>query len=143
MKKILLTISIVVLFISCSNIQETKPEKTVTPVMSITEVSKDQYILTNIFNGAGLTLGFDEEGRVFGYSGLNRFFGKAKIENGNILIDPLASTRMGGSREAMIREDQYLSLLKSMTKIEKENGVLILRNSNGEKLIFTLDGILK
>lgn len=53
-----------------------------------------------------------------------------------MVVDPLASTRMGGSREALIREDQYLTLLKSMTTITKKENNLILSNEKGEQLIF-------
>lgn len=135
MKKFLSLVAILVTLGACTNIQEKKvlPE----PVMTINEVANVEYQLENIFPNQGLTLGFDNENRIFGYSGLNRFFGKTEIENGNIKVDPLASTRMGGAKEALIREDQYLSLLKSMTKIQIENGKLILTNDKGEQLIFS------
>lgn len=35
-------------------------------------------LLINIFPGQGLTVGFDEAGRIFGYSGLNRFLESRK-----------------------------------------------------------------
>ena len=132
MKKIL--IKLVLLVGACTNVQVEKQEPT--PVKNIIEVSKAEYQLTNIFPGQGLTLGFDEQGRIFGYSGLNRFFGKAEIIDGNIKVLTLASTRMGGSREALIREDQYLKLLESMKTIQIDKGQLILSNEKGEKLIY-------
>lgn len=132
MKKIL--ILLVLLVGACTNVQVEKQEPT--PVKNIIEVSKAEYQLTNIFLGQGLTLGFDEQGRIFGYSGLNRFFGKAEIIDGNIKVLTLASTRMGGSREALIREDQYLKLLESMKTIQIDKGQLILSNEKGEKLIY-------
>lgn len=134
MKKIVILLSMVMMMGACTNVQPKGP----TPIQSMIEVSDKEYELANLFAGQGLTLGFDIEGRIFGYSGLNRFFGKAEIENGNMKVSALASTRMGGSREAMIREDQYLSLLQSMTKIQEENGQLILSNDKGEQLIFII-----
>lgn len=136
MKKIILSMAILFSMIGCSNLEK-KQEVLPQTINSVMEVVNVEYNLINIFPNQGLTVGFDEAGRIFGYSGLNRFFGKAEIKDGTIKVDPLASTRMGGSREALVREDQYLNLLKSMTKIQKENGNLILSNENGEQLIFS------
>lgn len=135
MKKIVILMTMVISLIGCSNLQESQ-KNSPQGVSSVVEVIDVEYTLTNIFPGQGLTVGFDEAGRIFGYSGLNRFFGKAEIKDGVITVEPLASTRMGGSREDLIREDQYLTLLKSMTKIEKKGKELILSNEKGEQLIF-------
>lgn len=53
-----------------------------------------------------------------------------------MVVDPSASTRMGGSREALIREDQYLTLFKSMTTTTKKKNSLILSNEKGETTYF-------
>ena len=91
---------------------------------------------TNIFPEANLTLGFDNEGRIFGFSGINRYFGKADINNGAIVVEPLATTKMAGPQDRMIIEDQYLTILKSAKTIEIKNDSLILTNERGETLIF-------
>ncbi len=135
MKKIVILMTMIVSLIGCSNLQESQ-KNSPQGVSSVVEVIDVEYTLTNIFPGQGLTVGFDEAGRIFGYSGLNRFFGKAEIKDGTIKVEPLASTRMGGAREALIREDQYLTLLKSMTQITKKGNQLILSNEKGEQLIF-------
>ena len=135
MKKIVILMVMMISLVGCCTLQENRSNSPQI-VGNVAEVSNIEYNLTNIFPGQGLTVGFDEAGRIFGYSGLNRFFGKAEISNGNIKVDPLASTKMGGSREALIREDQYLTLLKSMTKINKKGKELILSNEKGEQLIF-------
>lgn len=135
MKKIVILMVMMISLVGCCTLQENR-NNSPKIVNKVAEVANIEYNLTNIFPGQGLTVGFDEAGRIFGYSGLNRFFGKAEISNGNIKVDPLASTRMGGSREALIREDQYLTLLKSMTKINKKGKELILSNEKGEQLIF-------
>lgn len=136
MKKFFIVLSTLFFISACTNLQ--KNETQTQPVLEVSEVANTEYELTNIFPNQGLTLGFDNQNRIFGYSGLNRFFGKANIENGSIKIEQLASTRMGGGRDALIREDQYLNLLRSMTTIQKENNQLILSNYNGEKLIFSV-----
>jgi heat shock protein HslJ len=135
MKKIAILMTMIISLVGCSNLQE-KPKDVPQNVSSSLEISNVEYTLINIFPGQGLTVGFDEAGRIFGYSGLNRFFGKVEIKDGKMVVDPLASTRMGGSREALIREDQYLTLLKSMTTITKKENNLILSNEKGEQLIF-------
>ena len=126
----------VISLVGCTTLQETKVDSPQV-VANVTEVTNIEYNLINIFPGQGLTVGFDDAGRIFGYSGLNRYFGKADIKDGRIVVDPLASTKMGGSREALIREDQFLTLLKSMTKISKTGDKLILTNTKGEQLIFS------
>ena len=135
MKKIAILMTMIISLVGCSNLQE-KPKDVPQNVSSSLEISNVEYTLINIFPGQGLTVGFDEAGSIFGYSGLNRFFGKVEIKDGKMVVDPLASTRMGGSREALIREDQYLTLLKSMTTITKKENSLILSNEKGEQLIF-------
>ena len=132
MKKLLILLSMVILVGACTNVQPQGPVL----VTNVAEVSEKEYELENLFTGEGLTLGFDKEGRIFGYSGLNRYFGKVEIDGGNIKVLALASTKMGGTREALVREDQYLSLLHSVTKIQEEKGKLILSNDRLEQLIF-------
>lgn len=136
MKRVMILITMVISLVGCTTLQETKVNSPQV-VANVTEVTNIEYNLINIFPGQGLTVGFDDAGRIFGYSGLNRYFGKADIKDGRIVVDPLASTKMGGSREALIREDQFLTLLKSMTKISKTEDKLILTNTKGEQLIFS------
>lgn len=136
MKRVMILITMVISLMGCTTLQETKVDSPQV-VANVTEVTNIEYNLINIFPGQGLTVGFDDAGRIFGYSGLNRYFGKADIKDGRIVVDPLASTKMGGSREALIREDQFLTLLKSMTKISKTGDKLILTNTKGEQLIFS------
>ena len=136
MKKVIILITMMISLVGCATLQETKVDSP-QAVESVVEVTNIEYNLINIFPGQGLTVGFDDAGRIFGYSGLNRYFGKADIKDGRIVVDPLAPTKMGGSREALIREDQFLTLLKSMTKISKTGDKLILTNTKGEQLIFS------
>lgn len=136
MKRVMILITMVISLVGCTTLQETKVDSPQV-VANVTEVTNIEYNLINIFPGQGLTVGFDDAGRIFGYSGLNRYFGKADIKDGRIVVDPLASTKMGGAREALIREDQFLTLLKSMTKISKTGDKLILTNTKGEQLIFS------
>ena len=77
MKKIFIFLTAVVFLAGCTSTP--KRSNIPTPVASIQAVSEGEYVLTNIFPEANLTLGFDNEGRIFGFSGINRYFGKADI----------------------------------------------------------------
>lgn len=134
MKNILMVIPFVFLLGACTNVNSVP--KSQHQMVQLADVTSNDYVLTNMYQGQGLTLGFDNAGRVFGYSGLNRFFGKADVRNGHLKIEQLASTKMGGPHEAMIREAQYMSMLGNMTNIEVKNEKLILSNDAGEILIF-------
>lgn len=139
MKKIFIFVTAVMFFTSCNSLKVADVETSkASNILSVSDVSKNEYVLTNLYPEANLTLGFDNYGRIFGYSGLNRYFGKVEIKDGNIVINPLAATKVSGSQEAFIREHIYLSLLKSMTKIEKKQNTLVLSNDKDEKLIFSI-----
>lgn len=135
MKKMLFIASVLLMFGACTDLQ-TREQREAGQVVSLQQISKSDYVLTNIFPNQGLTLGFDTEGRIFGYSGLNRFFGKAKIIGDTITIEQLASTRMAGPEGALVRENEYLTLLQSMKKIVMKNNKLILSNDAGQTMEF-------
>ena len=134
MKNILMVIPFVFLLGACTNVSSVP--KSQPQMVQLVDVTSNDYVLTNMYQGQGLTLGFDNDGRVFGYSGLNRFFGKADVRNGHLKIEQIGSTKMGGPQEALIREAQYMTMLENMTNIELKNDKLILSNDAGEILIF-------
>ena len=135
MKKFFIFLAAAVMLTGCT--AGPRRDADLTPeTVSIETVADKEYVLTNQFVGENLTLGFDKEGRIFGFAGINRFFGKATIVNGTITIDALGTTRMAGPREKMIIEDQYLTLLKSAKTISIEKDALILTNEREESLIF-------
>ena len=133
MKKIFIFLATLMLLAGCSS----TPVKVEVPVeVSLENVAGNEYVLTNLFAENNLTIGFDKDGRIFGFAGINRFFGKADINVGNINIGALATTRMGGPRDKMIVEDQYLTLLKSAKTIKKDGNNLILTNDKADEMIF-------
>lgn len=133
MKKIFIFLATLMLLAGCSS----TPVKVEVPVeVSLENVAGNEYVLTNLFVENNLTIGFDKDGRIFGFAGINRFFGKADINDGNINIGALATTRMGGPRDKMIVEDQYLTLLKNAKIIKKNGNNLILTNDKAEEMIF-------
>lgn len=135
MKKFFIFLTAAIVLTGCTSTP--RRDIDLTPaVVTIEAVAGNEYVLTNRFAENNLTLGFDKEGRIFGFAGINRFFGKATIADGTIVVDALATTRMAGPRELMIVEDQYLTLLKSAKTITIEGNTLILTNEKEENLIF-------
>lgn len=135
MKKFFIFLTAAIVLTGCTSTP--RRDIDLTPaVVTIEAVAGNEYVLTNRFAENNLTLGFDKEGRIFGFAGINRFFGKATITDGTIVVDALATTRMAGPRELMIVEDQYLTLLKSAKTITIEGNTLILTNEKEENLIF-------
>ncbi|MHD0316975.1 META domain-containing protein [Fusobacterium sp. THCT1E2] len=133
MKKIFIFLATLMLLAGCSS----TPVKVEVPVeVSLENVAGNEYVLTNLFAENNLTIGFDKDGRIFGFAGINRFFGKADINDGNINIGALATTRMGGPRDKMIVEDQYLTFLKNVKTIKKDGNNLILTNDKADEMIF-------
>lgn len=133
MKKIFIFLATLMLLAGCSS---TLVKVEVPLEVSLENVAGNEYVLTNLFAENNLTIGFDKDGRIFGFAGINRFFGKADINDGNINIGALATTRMGGPRDKMIVEDQYLTLLKSAKTIKKDGNNLILTNDKADEMIF-------
>lgn len=67
-------------------------------------------------DGPLLTLEIDEEGRVAGSAGVNRFMGRLDDEK---LFGPLATTLMAGPDNLMVQERVYLDLLSETESVEK------------------------
>ena len=85
-------------------------------------------------NGAetDITLTFSDDGRVFGFSGVNRYFAGYKLENDNKLeLSPIGSTMMAGPAEKMDLERNYLNLLSMVNKIKVcKNKITLVLNNN-------------
>jgi len=68
---------------------------------------------------------FNQKGDVSGFSGCNRFFGKAKISHPNIAIGPLGSTRKACSG-VMKFEAQVLKMFRETDNYKLEDEKFIL-----------------
>lgn len=105
--------------------------------INLNDVAGTTYTLANMYQGEGLTFGINYQGKIYGWSGMNRFFGTATIKDGHIKIEKLLTTRMGGETQDFIREEVYLKALKSMTNIKLVDGNLIMSNPEGKELVFS------
>lgn len=139
MKKILIASFCLIAFGACSDITyyanslQNKPE--------VKLVSKNS-INGKIFKAISeeyknVTIGFDGD-RIFGFSGLNRYFGVYKLIDNKLVIDRLASTKMSGQDNDMLKELKFLTFLKDSVKVDIDsNGdVLSLTSSNGITIDF-------
>lgn len=91
------------------------------------ELNGKEFILNNMYQNSGITIGFDN-GRVFGFSGVNRYMGAFKIDKGKIELDHMAATRMAGPEDKMNIETRYLQGLSGKKNISLKNGILKIGN---------------
>lgn len=100
-----------------------------------------EFILKNKYPEIGITLAFDTN-RVYGFSGVNRYFGGYTLTNeNNIIIGALGSTMMAGSEENMKAERDYTSILSEASNISLSTVSLEITSKSGEKLIFNDNSI--
>lgn len=136
MKKIFFIFFLALGFLNCTQTQDKMIRHE--NLISLQDVASDNaYKLVNLYPNEDMTFGIDSDGRIFGYTGMNRFFGKASINNGNIKISKLMTTKVNVNRDSFIKEEIYLSLLKSMTNIKFIDNKLILSNNLNQTLEFT------
>ncbi len=97
-----------------------------------------------IIDNSRVTIAFDNEGRVSGHSGCNRYTGGYKYENG-VLTFPaaMASTRMACLAEAVAKQEQdYLNILTRVEKAEiSADKALILKSADGDTLTFRVEAV--
>ncbi len=67
-----------------------------------------------------------EKKRVAGIAGVNRYFGSYEMTGEKLKFGPLATTRMGGSPEAMAAESAFNAVLASVTGWRIADGALAL-----------------
>ena len=115
------------LLVGCSSLESGKND--------IKNIEKQEFMLTNVYEDANITISFEED-RVYGFSGVNRYFGGAEIKGDNIKVLNLASTMMAGPENVMQTESEYIKLLNDADKIEVKNDKIILFTKSNEKLIF-------
>ena len=87
-----------------------------------------------------ITLGFDAtENRVYGSSGVNRYFGSYTQNGTELQFAPLASTMMAGPQKAMEAEQAYLKEMNDVVSFELKGRQLILKTKTNQELIFHQD----
>ncbi|WP_330926486.1 META domain-containing protein [Candidatus Sororendozoicomonas aggregata] len=71
------------------------------------------------------------EGSIAGQGPCNRYFGKYRVENDELLFTSMGSTMMACSIAAMQQEKTFISGLKKTNHMVMKDGVLVLKNREG------------
>ena len=101
----------------------------------VKELDGREFKMTSEGYNKNVTIGF-KENRVFGYSGINRYFGTYQISGDKIKFSDFGVTKMGGKEEDMIQELKYLTNLKDNENIKLEGDILTLTSEQGLSMTF-------
>lgn len=89
---------------------------------------------------SNITISFDDE-KVYGMSGVNRYFGTYTVdENGNLKFGPIATTMMAADPESMKNEQEFLKFLSNAKKLKIVDKKTIEIISNDKTIIFENKG---
>lgn len=125
MKKLMLFIVSMMLFVGCFWDKIDIPK----------EIDGNAYMLQNVISGSEVTMGF-KDGTLSGNAGVNRYFATYRIENDDIEISGLGSTKMMGSKELNNQENLFFKDLGESKKILVIEDKMVLITSSGKKLKF-------
>lgn len=79
-------------------------------------------------------ISFAGSGRVFGFAGCNRFTGTFTQHDHDLVISPLATTRMACPPEIMKKEQEFLDLLTRVRGAHVDHTLLMLLDAGGADL---------
>ncbi len=82
-----------------------------------------------------ITLDFNADGTVTGFSGINRFGAPYTAGTGSLGFGPIAATRMGGSAESMGQEQRFLQALAKTRVFSLQSGLLRLSDDGKKQLL--------
>ena len=91
-------------------------------------ISINPYAMTS---AEPITLDFNADGTVTGFSGINRFSAPYTAGTGSLTFGPIAATRMGGSAESMGQEQRFLQALAKTKQFSLQSGLLRLKDGGG------------
>lgn len=130
MKKIAMMVLTATILLSCTgvNLPKTKREiikQEFTMFNQNSLVDKEFIVETEAYKNMKITIGFSKN-RVYGFGGVNRYFGFYKVVNNKLVIENLGVTRVGGKKENEIAELAFLTALENNKEIKLEGPYLIL-----------------
>ena len=145
MKKFLILGIVAVALTACTDVKvpfmsSAKTESSSSSSTSVFASLKEQlngrefFIVTDGYNKKA-SIGFQGD-RVYGFSGINRYFGNYQISGGKFVFDDFGLTQMAGSEEEMTKELQFLDLLKNNKSVKLSGGTLTLISNEGIELVF-------
>ena len=145
MKKFLILGIVAVALTACTDVKvpfmsSAKTESSSSSSTSVFASLKEQlngrefFIVTDGYNKK-TSIGFQGD-RVYGFSGINRYFGDYQVSGGKLVFGEFGLTRMGGSQDEMTKELQFLDLLKNNKSVKLSGGTLTLISNEGIELVF-------
>lgn len=133
MRKLGLTLLALVTLISCTSIEMPKSKRDIIKqefeMFNQNELVNREFIVeTETYKDKKITIGFSKD-RVYGFGGVNRYFGTYKVVNNKLIIENFGTTKMAGKKDDELAELAFLTALKDNKEIKLEEPYLIL-NSN-------------
>ena len=124
-------------FMSSAKTESSSSTSSSTPVFASLKEQlngREFMIVTDGYNKQ-VSIGFKGD-RVYGFSGINRYFGNYQISGGKFVFDDFGLTQMAGSEEEMTKELQFLDLLRKNKSIKLSGDTLTLVSTEGIELVF-------
>ena len=145
MKKFLILGIVAVALTACTDVKvpfmsSAKTESSSSSSTSVFASLKEQlngrefFIVTDGYNKKA-SIGFQGD-RVYGFSGINRYFGDYQVSGGKLVFGEFGMSRQGASEEEMTKELQFLDLLKKNKSVKLSGGTLTLISNEGIELVF-------
>ncbi|MEC9084819.1 MAG: META domain-containing protein, partial [Pseudomonadota bacterium] len=89
-----------------------------------------------VLEGSEVTIGFTDEGRVFGSSSCNRYNGGWHIQGQELVFSQMAATRMACPETLMQQENRFLKLLGDVHGYQfAADGRLVLETGQGVTIL--------
>lgn len=137
MKKILLVMCILssLLIFSCATTEKSSSGVSDSAKLTEKDLSGKEFTLDNMYKKFKINIGFEND-EVYGFSGVNKYVSRYKLNGNKIEISAAASTLMAGPEENMNAENEYLRLLGSADTIMLDGKTLTIKTKSGAELIY-------
>ena len=124
-------------FMSSAKTESSSSTSSSTPVFASLkeQLNGREFIIVTDGYNKQVSIGFKGD-RVYGFSGINRYFGNYQISGGKFVFDDFGLTQMAGSEEEMTKELQFLDLLRKNKSIKLSGDTLTLLSTEGIELVF-------
>ena len=124
-------------FMSSAKTESSSSSSSSTPVFASLkeQLNGREFIIVTDGYNKQVSIGFKGD-RVYGFSGINRYFGNYQISGGKFVFDDFGLTQMAGSEEEMTKELQFLDLLRKNKSIKLSGDTLTLVSTEGIELVF-------